>query len=851
MAHTHTPIKKISDIKPGDHLCCIYSTEDEHRTVITQYLRAGLEQNEKIFYIVDARTKDMVINYLKNDGLDVEYYLKKGQFAILTIADAYMKGGVFDPDKMIVLLTSETKKALDEGYSALRVTGEMSWALRGLPGSERLIEYENKLNTFFPGSKCLAICQYDRRCFDAEILLNILLTHPFAFTGANLYDNFYYTAPEDIPKPKQSEMTLNHWIINIIHRQETEEALRESEEKYRTLFENMQEGFAYCRMIYDERGRPEDFIYLNINAAFDRIIGTTTVVNKRVTEVFPGIREAFAELFEIYGRVALTGKPEAFDLDFKPSGKWLHISVYSPAKEHFVAAFEDITKRKRAEEELKESEIFLTNIVEQIPDMIFVKDARDLRFVRLNKAGEDLLGYSRAEVLGKNDYDLFPNDEAVFFTGNDREVLLTNQLSDNPAEKIQTRYKGERILHTKKIPIIDEKGDPRYLLGISEDITDRKQSEDALRETKDYLENLIRYANVPIVSWNPELKITEFNRAFEQLNGMTREGVIGQPLAILFTDKTREKFMALIRRALRGEHWEVVEIPIRHVSGETRIVLWNSTNILDPTGKVIATIAQGQDITERKAAAEAIRTLGEDFERKVAERTSDFTDINLKLMTEIEIRLDGEKQLTKTVGEKEVLLREVHHRVKNNLQIIISLLNLQSRYITDETTRSAFRESQNRIRAMALVHEKLYQSTDLAKLDLGNYIRFLGDNLFQFLGMKGKGITLTMDIRDIFLAIDTAIPIGLIINELISNSLKYAFPGGRNGEISVAIHRQDRTLTILFQDNGVGIPEDFDWRDARSLGLRLVISLVEQLDGTIDLDRSAGTVFKIVVKEKE
>jgi two-component sensor histidine kinase len=246
-----------------------------------------------------------------------------------------------------------------------------------------------------------------------------------------------------------------------------------------------------------------------------------------------------------------------------------------------------------------------------------------------------------------------------------------------------------------------------------------------------------------------------------------------------------------------------------------------------------------------------MRSFSEDLEHKVAERTSDLTDISLNLMTEIDIRLDAEKQLTKSIGEKEVLLREVHHRVKNNLQIIISLLNLQSRYITDETTRLAFRESQNRIRAMALVHEKLYQSTNLATIDIDNYLRFLGDNLFQFLSMKGKGITLTMDIRDIFLAIDTAIPIGLIINELISNSLKYAFPGGRKGEISVAIHRQDRTLTILFHDNGVGIPEDFDWRNAESLGLRLVISLVEQLDGTIELDRSTGTAFTIVVQEKE
>jgi PAS domain S-box-containing protein len=146
-----------------------------------------------------------------------------------------------------------------------------------------------------------------------------------------------------------------HIMRDITGRKQIERALRESEEKYRTLFTNMTEGFAYCRMMYDSEGLPEDFIYLNVNPAFDRIIGVKTVTMKRVTEVFPGIRDAFPELFEIYGRVALTGIPESFEIDFKPSEKLLHISVYSPAKEHFVAVFEDITERKRADEALRQA----------------------------------------------------------------------------------------------------------------------------------------------------------------------------------------------------------------------------------------------------------------------------------------------------------------------------------------------------------------------------------------------------------------------------------------------------------------------------------------------------------------
>jgi PAS domain S-box-containing protein len=330
------------------------------------------------------------------------------------------------------------------------------------------------------------------------------------------------------------------------------------------------------------------------------------------------------------------------------------------------------------------------------------------------------------------------------------------------------------------------------------------------------------------------------------LLGIERSHLLKEHFIRFVSDASRPAFTTVFSAAFEHDTKSSCEAEIRP-KGNPPIHVMIGMKVFNKGRECLMVL---QDITARKLSEEKLIKFSEGLERMVVDRTAKITDINQKLVAEIAIRLEAEKQLTKTVGEKEVLLREVHHRVKNNLQIIISLLNLQSRYITDETTLSAFRESQTRVRAMALVHEKLYQSTDLAKIDLDNYIRFLANSLFQFFGIKGKGITLTNDIRDVFLAIDTAIPIGLVINELISNSLKYAFPEGE-GEISIAIHRQDHTLTILFKDNGIGIPEDFDWRNAKSMGLRLVITLVDQLDGTIELDRTAGTAFTIVVNEKE
>jgi two-component sensor histidine kinase len=402
--------------------------------------------------------------------------------------------------------------------------------------------------------------------------------------------------------------------------------------------------------------------------------------------------------------------------------------------------------------------------------------------------------------------------------------------------------------------------------GNSEDIAELDAPES--KEKVDFLSMIIQSSPIPqfAIDWNH--RVIGWNRALEEFGGIRAADIIGtnqqwkvfydaeRPcLADILVDGAINKLPTWYqgkysKSRFVDDAYEAIDFfPKMGASGKW--LSFTAAPIRDSKGRIIGAIETLEDITERKRAEEAMRTFGEDLDRRVIERTSDLSDVNLKLMMEIVVRLNAEKQLTKTVGEKEVLLREVHHRVKNNLQIIISLLSLQSRYITDETTLFAFRESQNRIKAMALVHEKLYQSTDISRINLDDYIRFLGNNLFQLFGMNGKGITLTMDVRDIFLAIDTAIPIGLMINELISNSLKYAFPGGREGEISLAIQREDHTLTILFKDNGVGIPQDFDWRNAKSLGLRLVIGLVEQLQGTIELDRSAGTVFTIVVQEKQ
>jgi PAS domain S-box-containing protein len=216
------------------------------------------------------------------------------------------------------------------------------------------------------------------------------------------------------------------------------------------------------------------------------------------------------------------------------------------------------------------------------------------------------------------------------------------------------------------------------------------------------------------------------------------------------------------------------------------------------------------------------------------------------IVRDITQRKQAEKQIQASLKEKEVLLKEIHHRVKNNLQIISSLLYLQAGKTEDPGAIRALKDSQNRVRSIALVHESLYQSSNLAGIQIGEYTRGVASNLLESYGGRDRPVRLTVRMGTIRLSINAAIPCGLIINELISNSLKHAFPEGREGEIRIELARTDTgSLALTVSDDGIGIPEHVDFRSSPSLGLTLVSSLVAQLGGIIELDRRGGTTFTI------
>jgi two-component sensor histidine kinase len=262
-----------------------------------------------------------------------------------------------------------------------------------------------------------------------------------------------------------------------------------------------------------------------------------------------------------------------------------------------------------------------------------------------------------------------------------------------------------------------------------------------------------------------------------------------------------------------------------------------------------------REVQQRKQAETSLREAQEKLEEKVRLRTSELTRANQQFILEaaerkaaVEAHQHSEAMLQTSLAEKEVLLKEIHHRVKNNLQIISSLLDLQSSHTRDSLAAEMFRECQSRVHSMALVHERLHRSHDMAKVDFAGYIESLTDHLFQSYSIDRRAIRLELAIStDVRLSIDTAIPCGLLVNELVSNCLKHAFNGRESGVLRIELRlTQKGKLLLMVADSGTGLPDDLKVGAVQTFGLQLVAMLVKQLSGKLDVNRVGGTTFNII-----
>jgi len=324
------------------------------------------------------------------------------------------------------------------------------------------------------------------------------------------------------------------------------------------------------------------------------------------------------------------------------------------------------------------------------------------------------------------------------------------------------------------------------------------------------LARILDLADDAIISVDEAHRIILFNQGAEKIFGYDSAEVLGRPLDLLLPSR-----LSAVHR--------------RHIDEFA-----NSLVAARRMGERQEILARRKDDTEFPAEASISKV-------RVEEGTM-FTVI-LRDVTE---RVQSEERIRASLREKEALLKEIHHRVKNNLQVVSSLLGLQSRVVSDLEMRKMFQESQDRIHSMALLHESLYQSHNLSQVNFPEYIRQLAAHLFHSYGVGADRIHLRTDLDSLLLNLDAAVPCGLIINELVSNSLKYAFPDGRTGEIRIELRgHSDGKTQLLVADDGVGLKADIDWVNTRSLGLRLVRTLAQQLGAEIEVKSNVGMEVRL------
>lgn len=475
-----------------------------------------------------------------------------------------------------------------------------------------------------------------------------------------------------------------------------------------------------------------------------------------------------------------------------------------------------ILKHREELRRLGESENKLKGLVELAPEMMYRMSLPDGTYEYLNPATQEVFGYSASDFLANPLLikKIIHPDFLDYFEDKWAELMEGN-VSPTYEYRIIAPDGFERWIFQSNKGVYDPQGNLIAIEGICRDVTNVKIMEESVREERDLAQKYLRTAGVMFVTLTTDGKVTLINDKGCEILGYDQSEIIGKNWFEYFVpERVREEVKAVFNRLKAGE----VELAgynensVVTRSGEERLIAWNNIVLTDDSWKISGILSSGMDITERKRAEEQLKT---------------------------------------ALQEKETLLKEIHHRVKNNLQVVLSLLTLQGQGVRDEKIVAFLRECHGRVKSMALVHEYFHQSGDVAKINVKAYAGKLIDELLRAYGDTGR-VRLNLDIRDLSLGMNDAIPSGLIINELVSNSLKYAFPKGRSGRIDISMHHDENdTILLRVADDGIGLPKNMDVNKCQTLGLHLVrIIAQEQLEGGIKWDTNGGTTFEIQFKKK-
>lgn len=471
----------------------------------------------------------------------------------------------------------------------------------------------------------------------------------------------------------------------------------------------------------------------------------------------------------------------------------------------------EIEEHKITQEKLEEQKNYTRNIIESSLDMIIAVDETG-NITEFNKASQDLFGYDLNEILGQPMSKLYASKKEY------DQVSATLKKAGSYSGEITNISKEERKFTSllSASLIINDKGAIIGSMGVSRDITEYRANQRRALEQKAKLESIFNSTeNMLMWTMDRDYKLTSFNNNTlnwcQEYIGEVPE--LNEPIIPVIERHLDDNFyqgqLKAFDNVFNGKPQQF-EFAVKSSEAGT-IWLQAFLNPVYVDGKLEEVSCLMYDNTERKQ-----------IDRKIRD----------------------------SLKEKEVLLQEVHHRVKNNLQVISSILNLQSSYVSDPSTLDILQESQNRIKSMSFIHETLYRTTDFSSINFSEYIKSLTYNLIQSYRLQNCTIDFVADIDTIEMSIDQSIPCGLIVNELVSNALKYAYKGRKKGKLIVELKENGNQVGLKISDDGVGLPENFKFEKNDSLGVQLVYSLTEQLDGTIEVNSEKGTSFLITFEKR-
>lgn len=598
-------IKAIENITVHDHLCLIYENKAEQFAAVIPFMRIGLERGEKCIYIADDNTATEVLEAMRAGGIKVDQALKKGALAVITKQDAYLRHGYFDPDEMIQFLIETTATAKKDGYKALRATGEMTWMLGGEPGTERLIEYEAKLNRFFPDHDCLAMCQYNRYRFSPKIIIDVIRTHPIVVVGSVVCKNFYYVPVEEFLKAGvNTSEEVDRLLKNLLeHKLIEKEFLKVGADRYKALFLSSRDAVMTLE--------PPSWRFTSGNPATIKMFMAKgegdflTYEPWRLSpEKQPDGRKSMDKAKEMIDKAMLEGS-NLFEwthrrLDGEDFSAEVLLSKVEQGDKTFLHALvRDITERKKMEERLKEyAEEKFEIIFNGAIDGMALAEAETKRFFLSNMAFCKMLGYSLEEIKKLSVQDIHPKKDVP-------RVL----------EQFNKQMRGE-IRVAENLPVIRKDGTifyvdinsslvtlngKKYLLGVFRDITERRRAEEELKASELKYSTLVEKGNDGILVIRKDGIVEYVNSIICVMSGYSKEEAIGTPFINYVSPEYKRMVAEAYKKRLQGlDTPSRYEIAIISKSGNKTPVEINAS-LITYEGEP-ATMAIIRDITERQEA---------------------------------------------------------------------------------------------------------------------------------------------------------------------------------------------------------------------------------------------------------